>query len=99
MTKAVVLLSGGPDSTTTLAIAKRDGFGVYALLLRCGQTHAIGLDTARRVAAALGARVHAHRMTKDNRAPDCPGEVTRGHRCVRWAAAEVRAAMNFRSGP
>jgi 7-cyano-7-deazaguanine synthase len=56
--KAVVLLSGGLDSTTVLAIARNDGFETYALSFDYGQRHAIEIDSARRVAQALGARDH-----------------------------------------
>lgn len=56
--KAVVLLSGGMDSTTTAAIAQQDGFEVYALTVRYGQRHAAELEAARRVAAQLGVRRH-----------------------------------------
>lgn len=56
--KAVVLLSGGLDSTTCLAIAKADGFAPYALSLRYGQRHALELEAARRVAARLGTAEH-----------------------------------------
>jgi 7-cyano-7-deazaguanine synthase len=52
---AVVLLSGGLDSATALAIARRDGFRCHALTIAYGQRHAAELDAARRVAAALGA--------------------------------------------
>jgi 7-cyano-7-deazaguanine synthase len=55
---AVVLLSGGLDSATALAIARADGFQPYALSFRYGQRHAIELDAARRVAEALGAVEH-----------------------------------------
>jgi len=48
--KAVVLLSGGLDSATTLAIAENKGFEIYALSFRYGQRHAIELKAARRVA-------------------------------------------------
>jgi 7-cyano-7-deazaguanine synthase len=48
--KAVVLLSGGIDSATTLAIAKDMGFDVYALSFRYGQRHAVELKAARRIA-------------------------------------------------
>jgi 7-cyano-7-deazaguanine synthase len=48
--KAVVLLSGGIDSTTTLAIAKNMGFAIYALSLRYGQRHKIELEAAVRIA-------------------------------------------------
>jgi 7-cyano-7-deazaguanine synthase len=56
--KTVVLLSGGMDSTTTAAIAQRDGFDVHALSLRYGQRHAVELDAAARVAQQLGIRHH-----------------------------------------
>lgn len=58
MTAAVVLLSGGLDSTTTLAIAKSEGFTLYALSFRYGQRHAVELEAATRVAAALGVAEH-----------------------------------------
>jgi 7-cyano-7-deazaguanine synthase len=56
--KAVVLLSGGLDSCTAAAIAKADGFELYALTVAYGQRHAAELDAARRVAAALGVARH-----------------------------------------
>jgi len=55
---AVVLLSGGMDSTTAAAIAQRDGFDVHALSVRYGQRHAVELDAAMRVAERLGIRQH-----------------------------------------
>jgi 7-cyano-7-deazaguanine synthase len=55
---AVVLLSGGLDSATTLAVAKRDGFRCHALSVDYGQRHAAELDAARRVATALGVVQH-----------------------------------------
>ena len=48
---AVVLLSGGLDSTTTLALAARDGYTLYALTIRYGQRHAHEVDAARRIAS------------------------------------------------
>ncbi|HEV7714585.1 MAG TPA: 7-cyano-7-deazaguanine synthase QueC [Steroidobacteraceae bacterium] len=56
--RAVVLLSGGLDSATTLAIAQSQGFECYALSVDYGQRHSAELDAAKRVAAALGAREH-----------------------------------------
>lgn len=56
--KAVVLLSGGLDSTTTLAIAKAQEFDVHALTFAYGQRHQAELDAARRVAARLGTAQH-----------------------------------------
>ena len=56
--KAVVLLSGGLDSTTTLAIAKSLGFETCALTFRYGQRHAIEIERAKAVAKTLGAARH-----------------------------------------
>jgi 7-cyano-7-deazaguanine synthase len=56
--RAVVLLSGGLDSSTTLAIARAAGFDTYALSFQYGQRHAFELEAARRVATALGAKDH-----------------------------------------
>ena len=50
--RAVVLLSGGLDSTTVLAIARAEGYVPYALSFRYGQRHSVELDAARRVAEA-----------------------------------------------
>ena len=55
---AVVLLSGGLDSATALAIAKNDGFDPAALSFRYGQRHAIELDSARQVARHFGVTRH-----------------------------------------
>lgn len=56
--KAVVLLSGGLDSATCLAMARAEGYAAHALSFRYGQRHAVELEAAERVAAALGAAAH-----------------------------------------
>lgn len=56
--KAVCLLSGGLDSATALACAKRDEFECYCLSFDYGQRHQVELEAASRVAAALGAAAH-----------------------------------------
>ena len=56
--KAVCLLSGGLDSSTCLALARRDGYECYTLSFDYGQRHHIELDAAARVAGSLGAREH-----------------------------------------
>ena len=58
MKKAVVLLSGGLDSATVLALAVRDGFACHALSVNYGQRHQAELAAAQRLAAMLGARQH-----------------------------------------
>jgi len=58
MRPAVVLLSGGIDSTTTLAIAIAEGYETYALSFDYGQRHQIETEAARRVANSLGAKEH-----------------------------------------
>ncbi len=56
--RAVVLLSGGLDSYTAAAIAKAEGFELYALTVRYGQRHALEIEAARNVATALGVARH-----------------------------------------
>jgi len=56
--KAVVLLSGGVDSSTTLAIAKAEGFELNALSFDYGQRHALELEAAGKVAAHVGVKEH-----------------------------------------
>lgn len=56
--RAVVLVSGGLDSATVLAIARAEGFKCYALSVDYGQRHAAELDAARRVVRAIGAEEH-----------------------------------------
>ena len=58
MKRAVVLLSGGIDSTTTMAIAIAEGYETYALSFDYGQRHQIETEAARRVANSLGAKEH-----------------------------------------
>ncbi len=54
----MVLLSGGLDSTTVLAIAKAEGYIPYALSFRYGQRHEVELESAARVASVLGVAEH-----------------------------------------
>jgi len=56
--KAIVLLSGGLDSATTLAIAKSDGFECYALSFAYGQRHKVELDSAKRIIESIGCADH-----------------------------------------
>lgn len=56
--KAVVLLSGGLDSATVLAIARNEGYEPYALSFSYGQRHVYELEAARRVAASIGVAEH-----------------------------------------
>jgi len=56
--KAVVLLSGGLDSTTVAAIARSQGYEVFGLSFRYGQRHAVELEAAERVAKSLGVTEH-----------------------------------------
>lgn len=56
--KAVVLLSGGLDSTTTLAIAQREGYETYALTFRYGQRHELEIEAARRISARFNVSRH-----------------------------------------
>jgi len=58
MPKAIVLLSGGLDSYTAAAIAREQGFAIYALTVKYGQRHAHEILAARRVAEALGVKAH-----------------------------------------
>ncbi|MGD0154800.1 MAG: 7-cyano-7-deazaguanine synthase QueC [Terracidiphilus sp.] len=56
--RAVVLLSGGLDSATVLAVAKREGYALFALSFSYGQRHAWELEAAKRVAASIGVAEH-----------------------------------------
>jgi len=56
--KAVVLLSGGLDSATTLAMARQEGFAPYALTFRYGQRHAVEIDAAHKIARAFSPAAH-----------------------------------------
>lgn len=56
--KAVVLASGGLDSTTVMAIARSEGYEIYSLSFRYGQRHALELEAAERVGRAFGAKEH-----------------------------------------
>lgn len=58
MKKAVLLLSGGLDSATAGAIAKSEGYAIYALSMKYGQRHAVELEAAKKVATSLGVKEH-----------------------------------------
>jgi 7-cyano-7-deazaguanine synthase len=58
MKHAIVLLSGGLDSATTLAIARSQGYGTYALSFDYGQRHMRELEAAKKIAKSLGAKKH-----------------------------------------
>ena len=74
--KAVVLLSGGLDSTTALAIARAQGFVCHALTVRYGQLHSVEIDAARDAATRLGAV--AHQVLGLDLAPLAASALTRG---------------------
>ena len=56
--KAVVLSSGGIDSTTAMAIAKADGYTLYSLSFNYGQRHSIELESAKKIAKAMKVKKH-----------------------------------------
>jgi len=56
--KAVILLSGGIDSTTVAAIAKNEGYSLYCLTCRYGQRHIREVESARKISSLLGAKSH-----------------------------------------
>lgn len=58
MKPAVVLLSGGLDSATVLAVARRDGFDPHAITFRYGQRHAVEVEAAHAVARAMSVKEH-----------------------------------------
>ncbi len=74
MPRAVVLLSGGLDSTTALAIARDRGFDCHALTVRYGQVHAVELEAAARAAARFGAE---HRVVELDLRPLAASALTR----------------------
>jgi 7-cyano-7-deazaguanine synthase len=72
---AIVLLSGGLDSTTTLAVARSQGFSCHALTVRYGQLHAVELEAARRVASRAG--IADHRVVELDLSPLAASALTR----------------------
>ena len=75
MSDAVVLLSGGLDSTTALAVAKSRGFTCYALTVKYGQLHEVELEAARRAAARAG--VADHQVVEVDLSPLAASALTR----------------------
>lgn len=80
--KAVVLLSGGVDSTTCMAIARKEGYALYAQSFRYGQRHLQELDSAARVAVLFGVERHIvvdfDMRTIGGSALTCGGEIPKG---------------------
>ena len=106
MKRAVVLLSGGLDSATTLAICARDGFEPHALSFDYGQRHSPEVLAARRVAASLGAREHlvAHidlrifggsALTADIPVPKNGGEVNTGEIPITYVPARNTIFLSY----
>ena len=56
--KAVILLSGGLDSSTALAVARSEDYGIYAMSFRYGQRHSVEIESARRIATAMAVEKH-----------------------------------------
>ncbi len=92
MPAAVVLLSGGLDSSTALAVARSRGFACHALTVKYGQLHQVELDAAARVAAALGAT--EHRVVEVDLSPLAHSALTRADIAVPKdrSLAEIGAA-------
>ena len=100
MKKAVVLLSGGLDSTTTFAVAKAQGFAVYALSVDYGQRHRVELERAAVVAKELGAV--EHRTVTTRPAGDRRVGPDGGHRGAEGAVGRgdgPRHSGDLRAGP
>ena len=106
MQRAVVLLSGGLDSATTLAICAREGFEPHALSFDYGQRHSPEVAAARRVAASLGARDHrvAHidlrvfggsALTADIPVPKSGAEMNRGEIPITYVPARNTIFLSY----
>jgi 7-cyano-7-deazaguanine synthase len=74
MKKAVILLSGGVDSATALALARAEGYEPYALTVDYGQRHAVEIESAKKVAEAVG--VAQHRILRMDLAPFASSALT-----------------------
>jgi 7-cyano-7-deazaguanine synthase len=99
MEKAVCLLSGGLDSATCLALARRERYQCYALSFDYGQRHKIELLAAARVAQALGAERHLVIKIGLNAfggsALTSGIECRRGGRQARWGTGDLRACAEY----
>ena len=98
MPRAVVLLSGGLDSYTAAAVARRDGFELFALTVRYGQRHAEEIAASRRVAQALG----VSRASRARRRPVADGRLGADRRHRRAQGSADRSGDDpgdLRAGP
>ena len=88
--KAVILLSGGLDSTTVLAIAKSEGFTPYALSFRYGQRHSVELEAAAKVANSSAGGVTIEGEAVDSVSGDRVFGLIGSHKGSRWDAVRTQ---------
>ena len=108
--KAVVLLSGGIDSSTTAAIAKAEGYDIYALSFDYAQRHKFEIESAKKVAESLGAKKHliikfdlreigGSALTADIEVPKKAGHISPiGHVPVTYVPARNTIFLSFALG-